>query len=428
MRRRALLACAAFLAVPAPAGAAGFSLYEQGARALGGAGAFTARADDPSAIFFNPAGLSHIEARAFALSPNLIYFKSEFSGVTPSPGFGVEEETKGQTFPNASLYYAQRVGRAVTAGLGVYNPYGLQVEWKDPDTFTGRAISTFSKITPFYFVPTVAWAPAEKWSVGVGANLVVSKVELRRHLQAYNPFDDRTDDIGTVDLASRHNFGAGFNLGVQWWPCDRMRYGATYRSQVAIDYDGDASFTQRATGNPTFDALVAASFPPDQRVDTAVDFPAQASFGIARVFSAAWSGEVNVNWTQWSAFDRLELRFEETPSRNLSIPEEWHDAWNVRAGVEYRAGGVSPWAWRGGWYFDESPQPTEGVGPLLPDANRHGFTGGLGWRSARGLAVDGYVLSIRAAERSTAGINRDDYNGTYKNSSLVAGASMGWKF
>jgi hypothetical protein len=87
-----------------------------------------------------------------------------------------------------------------------------------------------------------------------------AKVELRRHLQAYNPFDDRTDDIGTVELASRHNFGAGFNVGVQWWPCDRMRYGATYRSEVAIDYDAPANFTRRATGNPTFDALVAAGW------------------------------------------------------------------------------------------------------------------------------------------------------------------------
>ena len=46
---------------PAAAQAAGFGIYEQGARAMGTAGAFTARADDPSAIYFNPAGLAHLE-------------------------------------------------------------------------------------------------------------------------------------------------------------------------------------------------------------------------------------------------------------------------------------------------------------------------------------------------------------------------------
>ncbi len=416
------------LVVPARAGGAGFSLYEQGARAMGTAGAFTARVDDPSAMFFNPAGLGRIEQSAWLLAPNLIYYKSEFAGVAPTPGFGVTEETQGQVFPHGAAYYARRVSGRVVAGVGVMSPYGLQVEWRGPDTFTGRAISTFSKITPFYFAPTVAWAPSEKWRVGAGASLVLSKVELRRHLQAYNPFDDRTDDIGTVALASRRNFGAGFNLGVQWWPCDRMRWGAAYRGAVHVDYDGDAEFRQRPTGNPTFDAVVAASFPPDQRVDTAVEFPAQASFGVARQFTKAWAGELNVNWTQWSAFDRLDLSFEATPSRNVSIPEDWHDAWNVRAGVEYRAGGASPWAWRGGWYFDESPQPTEGVGPLLPDANRHGLTGGAGWTSPGGTTVDGYLLWILAARRSTGGINRDDYNGTYQSRSVVVGASVGRAF
>lgn len=426
----ALLLCAA----AGPAGAAGFAIYEQGARAMGGAGAFTARADDPSAIYFNPAGLAHLEGGALLLSPNLIHYKSEFAGTAPAPGFGVEEETKGQFFPPISLYYAhsiyyaRSIGSQVAAGIGVYNPYGLKVEWQDPDTFTGRRISTTSRITPFYFVPTVAWAPSPQWRVGAGANLVLSTVELRRHLQAYNPFDDRTDDIGRLALESDRGFGAGFNAGVQWWPSTTMRWGATYRSKVDIDYEGDADFTQVSSGNPVFDAAVAASFPSDQRFATAVAFPAQASFGVARRLGDAWTAEVDVNWTQWSSFDRLDLAFPESPGLDESIVEDWKDAWNVRAGVEHRgAGGAAPWAWRAGYYFDESPQPTEGVGPLLPDADRHGFTGGLGWRGAS-TAVDGYLLYVHAADRSTEGRNRDGYDGTYSSRSIVGGVSLGLTF
>ena len=411
-----------------PVGAAGFSIYEQGARAMGFAGAFTARADDPSAMYFNPAGLAHLEGTTLLASTNLIYYKSEFSGVAPSPGFGVEEETEGSLFPPFSLYLANRFSSQVAAGIGVYNPYGLEVEWKNPDTFTGRTISTFSRITPFYIVPTVAWAPSSAWRLGAGANLVLSNVELRRHLQAYNPLDDRTDDIGKVALESETNFGAGFNLGVQWWPSEKMRWGATWRSKVDIDYEGTADFTQLPTGNPTFDAIVAASFPPDQPVETAVTFPALASFGIGRQLTPSWAAEIDVNWTQWSSFDRLELRFPAAPSGNLSIIEDWKDAWNVRAGFEHRGqDGASPWAFRAGYYYDESPQPTEGVGPLLPDANRHGITGGLGWRGER-AAVDGYALVVLAEDRSTEGINRDDYNGTYSSTSFIAGVSLGLRF
>src|SRR5438552_19023354 len=52
-----LVVSSSFLA-PAPAAAAGFALFEEGARAMGFAGAYTAQASDPSAIFHNPAGLA----------------------------------------------------------------------------------------------------------------------------------------------------------------------------------------------------------------------------------------------------------------------------------------------------------------------------------------------------------------------------------
>jgi long-chain fatty acid transport protein len=421
------LVAAASLGGATSAAAAGFGLYEQGARAMGGAGAFTARADDPSSMYFNPAGLARVDGRSLLVSPNLLYYKSEFSGAAPAPGFGVEEETKGQFFPPFAAYYGHGLGR-FAAGIGVMNPYGLQVEWDDPATFTGRTISTRSKITPFYFTPTVAFSAGPTFRVGAGASLVLSTVGLSRYLQAYNPIDDETEDIGTLDLDSHTGFGAGYNVGLQWWPGERMRYGLTWRSEVEIDYDGQADFTQLPSGNPTFDGIVAATFPPDQRFETAVTFPAQASFGVARQFSPAFAGEVNVNWTQWSSFDRLDLSFGTTPANNLSITEDWSDAWNVRVGVEHRLdGGSSPWAWRAGWYYDESPQPTEGVGPLLPDANRHGLTAGLGWRGER-VAFDAYGLVVLAEERSTEGVNRDGYDGSYKSSSIVAGASLGLTF
>jgi len=427
IRAGLVLALASALA-PATAEGAGFALYEQGARALGTAGAYTARVDDPSAMFFNPAGLAHVDDGQLLFSPNLIYYKSEFSGVAPFPGYGVEEETEGDVFPPFALYYAQGAGD-FAAGIGVYSPYGLEVAWKDPDDFTGRAISSFSRITPFYFVPSAAWQPSPAFRVGAGATLVLSTIELHRYLEAYNPLDDRTDDIGKVELESHNGFGAGYNVGLQWWPGDASwMLGATWRSAVDIDYEGTADFTQIPTGNPTFDAIVAGSFPPDQRVETGVEFPAQASFGVARRFSASLVGEVNVNWTQWSSFDRLDIEFADSPSRNLSLAEAWEDVMNFRGGLEYRKDGTAAWTWRAGYYFDESPQPTEGVGPLLPDSDRHGVTVGTGWRNGSGTTIDAFVLAVLADERSTEGTNRNGYDGTYKSGSLSAGVSLGLTF
>ena len=44
-----------------PVQAAGFGIFEQGTKAMGMAGAFTAQADDPSALFHNAGGLAFVD-------------------------------------------------------------------------------------------------------------------------------------------------------------------------------------------------------------------------------------------------------------------------------------------------------------------------------------------------------------------------------
>lgn len=418
---------ASALLLPEAAEAAGYSLYEQGARALGQAGAFTARADDASSMFFNPAGLSRIDGRALLLSPNLIVFKAEFDGADPSPGTSVHERTLDKTFFPFAAYYAHGISGKVAAGIGVYNAYGLEVDWADPDAYSGRFISTRARITPFSIVPTVAVALNPRLSVGAGANLVLSRVELQRHLPAFDPFISQTVDVGTIDLKSEHNFGAGVNAGIQWWPTSRFKLGATWRSKVVVHYRGLADFTRRDTGDPPFDAIVAATFPPDQGVATAIPFPAQGSLGFAYQSCPSWAFEADLNYTWWDAFDRLAIRFAQSPALDVDVIENWKSALNVRVGTEYRKGGTAAWSYRAGYYFDRTPQPRESVGPLLPDTDRHGITLGLGHAIGR-AALDAYGLMLITPDRSTDGRNRDGYNGTYSTTTFIAGASLGLRF
>src|SRR5512143_182233 len=64
--------------------AAGFRLPEAGAKAMGMGFSFTAQADDPSAIYFNPAGLTQLNGNNLKLG--VTYVKENggtFSGTTP---------------------------------------------------------------------------------------------------------------------------------------------------------------------------------------------------------------------------------------------------------------------------------------------------------------------------------------------------------
>src|SRR5688572_33147205 len=91
-QRAAALALSAFALSPTPARAAGFALFEQGARGMGFAGAFTAQASDPSAIFHNPAGIAFLRGKRLYLGGTGVAPSGNFQGSVPFPGPTVTEE------------------------------------------------------------------------------------------------------------------------------------------------------------------------------------------------------------------------------------------------------------------------------------------------------------------------------------------------
>ncbi|HQT91428.1 MAG TPA: outer membrane protein transport protein, partial [Candidatus Kryptobacter bacterium] len=64
--------------------ASGYQLNEHGAKAVSMGGAFVARADDPSAIFFNPAGLSFVKGFNVMVGGTLILPSTTFTGPYPN--------------------------------------------------------------------------------------------------------------------------------------------------------------------------------------------------------------------------------------------------------------------------------------------------------------------------------------------------------
>src|SRR5215468_7489467 len=88
----AFLFALALLLPASRAFAAGFSIFEQGARGMGFAGAFTAQANDPSAIFHNPAGIAFLKGKQIYLGATLIHPSSDFTGADPFPGASVTEK------------------------------------------------------------------------------------------------------------------------------------------------------------------------------------------------------------------------------------------------------------------------------------------------------------------------------------------------
>jgi long-chain fatty acid transport protein len=208
-------------------------------------------------------------------------------------------------------------------------------------------------------------------------------------------------------------------------PTPTWSIGLSYRADNSIDFKGDADFTQIPTGNAMFDALAGAGIPPDQKIATTINFPSIAALGIATTAIPNWQIEADITKTSWSDFKSLDVTFLTTPSANIHRPQNWHDTYSYRVGGNRKL--TDRWQLQLGFLYDENPQPTEGVGPLLPDSNRVGPSMGLGWHGEH-FSVEASELFLHFLPRSTMGLNTDNYNGRYKTDANLISVNFGYKF
>jgi long-chain fatty acid transport protein len=405
--------------------AAGFSVFEQGARGMGFAGAYTAQSQDPSAIFHNAAGIAFLKGKRLYFGGTFVKPYTDFTGADPYPGAGRTETGDVGVIPLPALYYSQQFTDRLSFGLGVNTPYGLKTQWAEPDTYSGRYISLMADLKSVSINPVIAYKLEDRLAIGAGVDVRFSKVTLARRVPLVNPFSLKVIDVAQVDLRSDWNAGIGFNLGVLAKPTEKLSVGASYRHKVKVDYTGTATFIPISSGDATLDGLVKQTLPQgSESLKTGIEFPGIATVGAAYALDD-WTVEADLVWFQWSTFDSLQLKFPDRPDLDETIPEAYTNVFQYRFGLERRFS--DRLAVRGGYFYDNSPSPAASVSPLLPDADRHGFA--LGASFTRGnLSLDLASWYLRFKERSTEGLSRDHYDGTYQSSAITFCASLGYSF
>jgi long-chain fatty acid transport protein len=157
--------------------AAGFSIFEQGTKAMGMAGAFTAQADDPSALFYNAGGLAFVDHQEFSVGDTYIHAtKAEFEGDNPFPGVGYRAEQKKLSEFPPHAYWVRPINSTWKIGVGLTTPFGLTTEWEKPAEFAGRFLSTKAALRAFDLNPTIGWQVTPNFGIGIGAIARISDV------------------------------------------------------------------------------------------------------------------------------------------------------------------------------------------------------------------------------------------------------------
>ena len=155
--------------------AAGFRLYNQGAAAAGQANAFTAQADEPSAIHYNPAGLTQVRGIQFSGGSVLVGGGTSFTSPTGTNVHGGFDGSIASPAP-FNFYATANLGdilrqrlKGLVVGLGVTTPFGLVYSFPASSPFA-TAVKN-EKLPMIDIKPTIAYQVTEQLSVGLGADI-----------------------------------------------------------------------------------------------------------------------------------------------------------------------------------------------------------------------------------------------------------------
>ena len=351
---RLLGLAALMLAATVPAQASGFLIFEHGTKAMGMAGASTAQADDPSALFHNAGGIAFQNKRDFYLGGTLVTGQADFSGAPPFPGAGVTEQTEDLSELVPHFYWSEPISARLSFGLGLNAPFGLSVEWKDKDNFTGRFVSTRSSLTAIDLNPTIGWKATDSFGIGIGIIARFSEVELANHQLAEPPLVPFPLEIAKSKLEGGRDQGYGFNLGILHRYNNSFHWGFQYRSKMEIDYGGGLVLDQIMTGIPPIDDGLAGVIPFGEVIPgaTSIEFPDIASLGLGFATSASSWLELDVNWIGWSTFDVLVVETDSPVLDDLELRQDWSDSWQYRIGFRWNSSKRSQW--RFGYIYDET--------------------------------------------------------------------------
>ncbi|NGP89605.1 OmpP1/FadL family transporter [Fodinibius halophilus] len=402
MRRLIATICLIFLC-SGSALASGFSIYEASVRANGMLGAFSAYADHVSTIYYNPAGLGGMDGLRVSGGATIIAPRSTFRNLSSLAPRGQKTSMEKQNFLVPNFYGSYQVTDKLTAGIGVYAPFGLGTKW--PSDWVGRGSAIETSIETIFVSPSVGYQLPDfgigKIKIGAGVRIAAhGEVKLQRAVASFSP-------EGTFTLNGELEKPAyGYHAGILYEPVKDVTLGFTYRSEVTTTFEGDATFENLNVG-----------FPSEAKGSAEITMPSSYVIALNVKPIDGLSTELDYVWWGWSSYDELAINFDQSiPALGGSTivnERNYNNSWQLRFGAEYTKIGVEGLTLRGGIAYDENPIKDRYVDPTLPDSDRWLFSGGVSYNLTDYLAIDAAYIFIRANQRKVTNTHEGGIDGVY---------------
>jgi long-chain fatty acid transport protein len=393
--------------------AAGFALNEQSASGLGQA--FAGRASDAidaSTVFGNPAGMARLNTQ-FTGGIAIVSADTEIDDAIGTVGPAtVSGSNDGDMVPTVVIpygYYVHKINDQVSAGFGLYSPFGLVTDYES--NFQGRYFATKSELKMVTAQPTVSFRFNEHLALGLGVTYNSVEGELSR--AAPNP-------LGGADIQSKvegDDASWGYNVGVLVELNAKTRAGITYHSEVDYTLEGDTKISGHPLlGNPKYDASLDITLP--DLLDISLTHELVPGLNI----------HANAARTGWKEFDELRIENEGAPGALATVvePEDWHNTWSYGVGLSYQIN--QQFLVRGGIALDQSPIPNSHRTVRIPSDDRTIFAVGMTWTPTQQLSADlGYAYLHESATEVNQTSGPLHYEAEYDNGAHVLAAQINWK-
>ena len=402
-----LATAAALILLPSTVFGLGIRIVDQDAFATSRGEAFTATADNPSAIYYNPAGITQLDGTRAQYG---VYAITLDASVNPAQNHAKDLDTNFEYQAAPQFYLTYKSPTApVALGLGIYAPFGFGLEYGDDTPF--RTLAQKGRIQYLSINPVFAIEITKTLSLAVGGSINHGRVKLARGIvTAGDEFQFRGDGVGY-----------GFNAGLLWKPHPMHSFGLNYRSATSIDFSGHSRVRIPSFTVPTpFGPFKVPEFDSENDADLNYHFPQTIIAGYSFRPTPDWNFEFDLDWTDWDSLNTLTLH---QSSGKIAIPFNWESSFLYEFGAtRYLPHGFSVSA---GYVYSENSVPNESFNPLIPDSNRQIISAGIGQTLDR--------LSWNLAWQYAYGPHRTIDNGTLANGdysfkSTAVTFSVGYKF
>ncbi len=389
--------------------AAGIELREQSADGLANAYAgATAKAYNATTIFYNPAGMIHLQGNQVASTNSYIMPKSSFSGTVTGAGLSGTPQggPSGQFAPTApvgAMYAFWDYSPDLKFGLAANTPFGLRTSY--PDQWIGRYHALHSNITNFTFSPSVAYRVNEHFSVGASWQIGYFNAVLSQAINLPGL------GLGRYDAHQSLNgnaVGFGGVIGFLYEFDQATRVGLNYRSRIRYDLHGWSTMSA-----PASLAAVSTTFQ-SSGVNVPITMPDKVALGFYHEFDPRWAVMASVEWTNWSVLKELNFHYNNGRADTV-IQENWQNSWAFSVGATYTADDRAKF--HIGFAYDQSAISSANMTARLPDANRYAITGGYSYKLTKNLqAIFAYGhlffdhANISAQGTSAAGLLLGGYD------------------